>query len=342
MNFLIKKLLSFLILISFLSCASARSPMFEIVWRYLFTPDRSLPSLHDLNIVTLLPLVDCKEKIDVVDESKDGRDKVIDILRKKDGIISVQGRLYKIYSGVPKEISLLQEPITLYSGGYSNGRLPYAFSAYKGIKEKSIEGPCIVFEYPTDSRRAFNFGQNQDLHCVDLVYKDILKKYSTASIILKGGCKGAAIYLRFLAEKAEQGEPLENIKAVIANSPPVSVKSALKNIRNGGVLSHTLCRLVFPNYNPRAKTIMDAKAFPANIPVFLASLPHDTISDLSDIQAMTRHLTEQGAKIEHFVSQGIAWEYGKKVQLTHGQIGRASDYQKPLEDFLVKHGLRTE
>lgn len=313
-----------------------------VTYRWWFNPDRSFPTLDKLNIVTFLP-IDSRDDQDHVISESNGKNAIINLLKKKEGIISIQGQLYKIYSGIPDEIKTYNEPIFLYSGGYSNAGHPYAFSAYNGIKRSNIQGPCIVFEYATDTRRAFNFCQEQDLHCVTIAYEEIIKKHSEARIILKGACKGAAAYLRFLAEKASNNEPLDNIKALIAESPPISVKSALKHIRNGGIVSHTLCRFTLPNYNPALKTIMDATTFPTNIPILLASLPHDTISDLSDMKDMKKHLDTLGADIEHFVSCGTTEdENGNFITLNHGKLGRANDYQKALNKFFIKHELRQE
>jgi hypothetical protein len=306
------------------------------LYTWWFKPDRSLPSLDKLNIVTFLPIESCSDD-SVVNEADDGRDGVIDLLKKKDGVVEIEGKLYRIYNGIPEEIKNFKEPINLYLGGFSNSGYPHAFSIYKGIKEGTMIGPCIVFESVTDTRRTFNFCQEQDLHCVDIVYKDLIKKHAKARIILKGGCKGAAVYLRYLAEKAKHGG-LENIKALIANYPPISVKDALKDIRYGGALSHLFCRFTLPNYNPHSKTILDATDFPSDIPVLLSCLPkgNDRISDLDDMRRIRDHLESLGVNIELFVSKGIA-EDGKI--LGHGQLGRAKDYQEKILEFLGNHDL---
>jgi hypothetical protein len=62
-----------------------------------------MPSLDDLNIVSLLPIECCSDDY-VVSEAQDGKDRVINLLKKKDGIITIKGKLYKIYNKIPKKI----------------------------------------------------------------------------------------------------------------------------------------------------------------------------------------------------------------------------------------------
>lgn len=318
--------------------------LFESLYAVWFKPDCTMPSLDDLNIVSLLPIECCSDDY-VVSEAQDGKDRVINLLKKKDGIITIKGKLYKIYNKIPKKIRKYEEPINLYLGGFSNSNHPHAFSVYKAIKEGTMQGPCIVFECAPDAhRRTFNFCQEQDLECVDLVYNDLLEKHNDAQIILRGGCKGASVYLRFLAEKAENGKTLENIKACIANYPPISLKDALKDIRYGGVFSYWFCRFTLPNYNPNSKTILDATAFPTDIPVLLTCLPRgfDRITDLEDMERINEHLKSLRATIDLFVSEGYAKDdNGKQVKLGHGQLGRAKDYQKVVISFLKNQQLLT-
>lgn len=321
-------------------------PLLKVIslsYRWWVSPDHSLPTLEQLNMMTIVPVDDSDTLYTVVDEAKDGEAALIKILKRKDGVFRCQGQLYKVYSGIPDDMSMCQDAIVLYSPGYSNLGKPFALSAYKAIKLGIIQGSCVIFECSTDTRRAFNFCQDQDLHCINLACSALLEKHPEAKIILKGGSKGAALNLRFLAEKAERNEPLDNIKAVLADSPPLSVKDALKSIYTAGPISHFLCRLVLPNYNPHAKTIMDAQAFPRDIPVLISSLPYDSISDLNDMKKMVQHLQSLGANIEHFVSEGV-WrdDKGKTITLIHGKIGRAQDYQSNVKKFLAEHGLYKE
>lgn len=297
-----------------------------------FSADTSMPTLEQLNVVTFTPIQDAG-----LETVATNPDQVISTLKAKSGIIRVKEDLYRIQAGIPDTIKEQNRPITIYSGGYSNHGRPYGFCVYRAMQAGIIRGPCVVFNYATDTRRAFNFCQEQDLKCVDLVYQDLIEKHPEAQIILYGACKGATNKLRFLAEKAEQNKSLENIKAIIVESPALSPKLALQYWKNGGPISHWLCRLVLPNYRPdKLKTLFDANAFPTNIPVLLGSLPDDTISALPDITRMKSHLILLDADIQHFICTG------KDVEIRHGRIYQSEQWQHAVNEFLIKNSLRQQ
>lgn len=317
----------------------------ETLYKSLFEPERNFPTLEQLNIVTFLPIEHCADET-IVNEDMHGRSEIIKLLGQREGIIKVGSKLYSVHGDIPKEISTIKEPINLYLGGVSNACHPHAFSIYNGIKEGTMQGACVIFECP-ETRRTFNFCQELDLHCVELAYNDLLKKHADAQIILKGGCKGAATLLRFLAETAESGDAskLKNIKAFIASYPPISLKDALKDMSYGGPLSYWFCRFTLPNYDPYAKTIFDATAFPKDIPVLLSCLPQgfDRITDRDEMERTAKHLTSLGANVEFFVSEGYAQDSdGKEIKLCHGKLGKARDYQAKVKEFLAKHAPRNQ
>ncbi len=305
------------------------SDLYKGLWR---KPDTSLPTLDQLNVVSFIPVGKANNG-----EKNTPTYAVLKFLRQKNREdnqnLIINGIRYKIYWGIPegKDIKI---PITIYSGGYSNGAKPYAYCGYTAIKAGLVPGACVTFDFPTDTRRGFNFCQKQDLHCVKTVCNEIAKKYPKSPIILHGACKGATNNLRFLAKQAElpeQEKCMDNIKAVIAESPPLSVKKALEQTPLSWV-TLTLMRYIFPNYNPKAQTIMDAKKFPS-IPVLIASLPLDTISAQPDVIAVTLHLNKSSLNnnVELFTSD--------EDKIQHGQIGKAKDYQETIKKFLEKNKL---
>lgn len=293
-------------------------------WRQ---PNLALPSLQELNVVTFIPAGKSKDK-------NTAQDNVLKFLKNKSacGNLIINGTIYEIYRGIPKKINRTKKPISVYSGGFSfcNSSKSYAYSGYTAIKAGLIPGICVTFDFVTDTRKSFNFCQNQDLHCVKTVCNQIVEKNPHVSIILHGASKGAANNLRFLAELADNVKKekcLKNIKAVICESPPISVKKALQRTPLSPI-TLALMRIIFPNYKPNAKTIMDAKKFP-KIPVMIACLPKDTISDLDDVIAMHKHLYKNcNANIKLFIS--------REDELRHGKIGKAKDYQKAVKSFLEK------
>lgn len=287
-------------------------------------------SLEKLNIVTFLPIKECS--IQVAETQQD----IIAVLKQKAGVIKANNTLYQVHKNIPKEIADFQSPVTLYAGGYSNGRKPYAYCVYNAMNVGIINGPAVVFDYPTDaSIRDFNFCQDKDLSCLDCAYQELLRVHPNSAVILMGACKGASNKLRFLAESQDKKFDLKNIKALIAESPVISPYHALKN-QYGGHFAHWLMQKLFPSYDTKQlKTIMHATSFPSSIPVLLGSLPKDTVSELTDMIAMKKHLEDLGATMEHFVAQA------EDAQIRHGQIGKSKDWQVAVNRFLQEKGLKS-
>jgi len=183
---------------------------------YWFTPDRSFPTINKLNITTFLPIVSA-------DNQPIARTKpaILACMKKKSGIIEIKGKLYQLEAGIPEKINTF--PVcTIYSPGMLTSVISPAFFAYTSIKAENIpHGACIAFDYPTRARRSFNFCQEQDLHCLKTVYKELISKHPKAQVVLFGACIGATSILRMITTTEE---PLTNVKAVIVESPVISPK----------------------------------------------------------------------------------------------------------------------
>jgi len=289
-------------------------------------PDKSMPKLQQLNAVSFIPIKAVERSQDIT------REAALKFLRQNyvEGTMVINGTLYHVERGISDKLKTAQKPVTIYSGGYSHHCRPYSYGGHTAIRSGLVPGSCVTFEFATDTQRAFNFCQEQDLHCLQTMCGAVLEKHPHASLILHGACKGATNNLRFLAESSGKGSSIDNIKAVIAESPPISVSKALERTPLSCI---TLCVVpwVLPNYNPQQKTIMQAHSFP-QIPVLIASLPDDTISKLEDIQQLKEHLIRAcKGNVQHFVS--------RFAHLQHGKIREADDYQKAVGAFLVKAGL---
>jgi hypothetical protein len=298
-------------------------------WR---KPNLSLPNFDQLNVATFIP-------VGPSDQADTSRDEVLQILKQKNNVhgnIIIKGIEYSVQSEIPDALKTEQTPIFVYSGGYSNDGKPYAFCGYNAIKSGLVLNKiCVTFEFATDTRRGFNFCQQQDVHCVKTVCNKIVEINPDAKIVLHGGCKGATNNLQFLAEQAEADQKapcFNNIKAVLAESPPISVTTALRNTPLASV-TLLLMRGIFPNYNPYAKTIVNATKFP-QIPVMIGALPEDTISELKDAHAIRNHLTVNcNGNVQLFISQ--------ESEIRHGQIGKANDYKAAAQEFL-KNSLKSQ
>ncbi len=288
-------------------------------YRYWTTPDTSMPTLDELQVTTLIPVekpVDSTVRVYTIDQAD-----CLMKTKKFDLLVDIDGKLYRAQNGIPSNIKNFEQ-VSIYSGGFSNNCRPHASSVMRMIKQGSMHGACVTFNYAPDySRARFNFCQEQDTVCLDLVYQTLLEKNPNARVMLRGGCKGAANTLHFLAYKAAHGENVSNIKAAVIESAPLSVERALSHYP----LSHGLARLTFPNYDPKNKTMLDAKTMP-NIPLFFGRIPTDTIADAGDIAKMVRHVQQVGNK-------NNAWLFTARESIRHGLICKLKDYQLALNAF---------
>lgn len=299
---------------------------------YWTTPDAAKPELEDLDVRTFLPVDDAEDlpvlcaKAEILRAIKDGMG-VIQV-KKKNGS-GIEDRLYKICRGIPEEIKNQRNPLFIYSSGvYNSG--PSAYCVYREMRGGSITGPCVVFEYCTDTRRAFNFCQEQDQHCLKLVHDELLVKAPEAQIVLFGICKGASNALRFVAQKKANGERVDHIKALIAESPIVSWEQALSS----SPILRALSRLSLPNYHPdKLKTILMDTSFPETCRVLIGSTPGDEFSQLAHVQILKKHLEGCGATVDHFICEG------EDALIRHGKIGAAPSWQKRVNLFLEEQKL---
>jgi hypothetical protein len=333
-------------------CSTIRATVSDIwYWR---KPDTSFPTLDELNPVTFVPVgneMPMNKSLQRMSYPADTAPKIVLKILKKRPIprstIIIRGKTYTVQSGIlddssghksssplePCVVNLDQPmPISVYHGGYSNEGKPYAYCGYTAIKSGLIPGACVTFDLATNTRRRFNFCNDQSIGCVKTVCSEIKNKQPKAPIILHGACQGATNNLRFLTNQNKSGDPeklLPQIKAVIAESPSISTAKALAQTPFSW-LTLSLMPYIFPHYNPNAPTIMDDKPLSGNIPVLIASLPKDTISDLSDVNKMKQGLSK-GNNISLFVS--------KEEEIQHGQIGKALDYRKKARKFLETNNL---
>jgi len=296
---------------------------------YWLKPDRTFATLKQLNIVTFLPVSNSNGNC-VARTEKD----ILKILRKREGLIEINSTIYKLSKGIPEEISNITQPVTLFNCGYPS--LPQkvnnmAYRAHIFIKAGLIQGPCVVYDYPHDTRKGVNFCQEQDLHVFGCAYNSLIEKNPQAKIILYGICKSATISLLFLAKNSDHNN-FENIKAIIAESPLISFRQILKNFGCDNRFSHALVKMFLPNFNLQPTTIFDAQAFPENIPVLIGNLPHDRITTHTDVTSIVNHLTKLNVHVEHFVSN--------KSHLKHGRLGQDSDFKTKVIEFLQQHQLR--
>ncbi|MGC2310577.1 MAG: hypothetical protein WA432_03090 [Candidatus Babeliaceae bacterium] len=300
-------------------------------YRWLRTPHTELPNLDQLNVVSFLPVE--RTDLDSKDIIQSGNSKEIKkLLRQKNinAILLINNQLFKVQNNIPDDIKN-HSHVSIYSRGCS---LKGASSTYIALKVGTINGACISFDYDvTDTLKAFNFCQKQDLHCLDLVYKGLLAKNPNAQVLLHGLCKGGTNILRYIAEKTEQSKQneLSNIKAIIIESPPISVEKIICNYP-GFPLSHSFLRLILPNYDYQAKTILDAQKMPSNIPLLIGRIKVDKICTYEETSNLVKHLNKIGCKDN-------LWLFTSQEKVGHAFMGKAQDLRQTVNAFLKQNGF---
>ncbi len=293
---------------------------------WLRKPDKKLPSYESLKAVSFV-------KVGSTQEQDTPKNTVVRLLKNKsiNCNLVINGIKYSVQHGLQNALSTSSQPITVYSPGIWNHFKPYAYNGYIQIKSGFVPDSLVCFNYVTDARRAFNFCQQQDIHALKTICSKVINANPQADLILHGASKGATTILRFLAESSHDSESakiIDHVSVVVAESPAISVEKALKHWIPER-LTRLLARFLLPNYNYKGKTIMDTTGFP-NIPILIASLAYDTISDLDDVETMIKKLNSQcSACIKSFVS--------KNEELKHGSIGKDEAYQKHHKEFLKEH-----
>jgi predicted esterase len=126
------------------------------------------------------------------------------------------------------------------------------YNAHQYVCGGAIFMPCVTFDYPDDAKY-FNFGQDIDQACLEVMYAQVKQVNPTAELILFGDCRGAHSVLRFLTKHPEASD------TIILASPLVSARDLIERISSsylwmlGGFGPNVLKNFMgwyFPNYNP--------------------------------------------------------------------------------------------
>lgn len=343
-----KKVLSFLLVISVLLCSSnmrsiSPSAVKQVIFRGIFavaaariaqcmyrmfvTPDTRMPDLASLGAMTFTPIFG-EEPVDpsiVIIKEKNAIKKALWNPEKFEKvIIAINDQLFLVQHGIDPKLKDYPH-VTIRCGGYCD---PKAYAAYVGLKAGNINGACVVFDFPTSTRAAFNYCQKQDIHCLELIYQELLKLNPAINVLFSGACKGATNILRFLAGKAAAGESTTNIKVATLESPTISPEHANEQ----WPLVNRLMPMIFPNYNPYGTTILNATRMPA-VPILIGRLPKDSVSKYHHTSLLVAHLRKIASDANIYLLTTVHSE------IVHGQLGKAKDYQKVLTEFFKHHGL---
>ena len=245
----------------------------------------------------------------------------------------VQGTLYIYVSGLARRES--STPYLYPSNG--------AATSYK-LYERGIikDAPCVSFAGPTQWRRTVNFGQELDQQCLDMVYKEVVRKNPLAKIVIIGVCIGATTVLNYLANPEIGGaEKFSHLDSVILQSPYISFDEVTKHMSNKYMPTGLkwLLPSVFQRWFINAKTDQTKEQvlgtynkIPKHVKVFTCYLKGCWVCDVENIDATKARLTSQLAQTPEFFEST-----GPGVQ--HGRLFSHEPTQQAIRGFLQKHKL---
>ncbi len=321
-----------------------------IVGKHIPTvPKNLVPKLENLNELTMSPISSCpKNKLRTIDEVctaiRDGKNKINNKKCVEIKLPPEDKIFYKLSIKIPsRDNGIISITVPSYAGLSGNARYKYAGSgAYTTFKyiQAGLYAPnssLISFDGQLSYRAYFNYGQQLDQACLNTIYEQTIKNNPKAKIVLYGSCKGASTILNYLTNPEYQKNKFENIKAVILESPSISLESITKHIAKNHlpkslqpVLPH-LFGAFFPNYKWGAPTMIDyASNLPNHIPILIGYLQQDKTANYRDVLKIYEVFEKAGKnKIQLFKSSNTL--------LKHGHLSKANDFQQRVQEFLKQN-----
>jgi fermentation-respiration switch protein FrsA (DUF1100 family) len=207
-------------------------------------------------------------------------------------------------------------------------------TAYKSVRDMIITSPCIIFDYP-DGRKYSNFGQSLDEKCLELIYTKTREYNPTTDIVLIGECRGTQTILKLASRK------LPNIKALILESPMISVKGVTEHLANnyvrwlpyGHKIAYRILTWIYPNYKEHEDDITTyLPQIPAELPILLIHTKNDKFVATSKVNKLIVDLHTSGHENVYYLL--IEDEQAKHAALTYN-----SQFQYITHAFLKKYNL---
>lgn len=275
-----------------------------VTLKWFRTPDTKDYKFEDLNVRTIRTAQANENTLKVDDVKKF-------LWQKTKEKINFQPKEEKQAYEIANDIELTSkdDKVTIAVGGFlhkiafrncSNG----APSGHAFLRDAIIEGPCITYDNVNDTRAGYSFGGKQDIDNLNSVIKAVVKKNPDISITIIANCKGGTVTHNCLAKAEENGETyLKNIKGVIFDSTPISLDHTIRN-QPLYCISHYFYRLIFPNYDYKAPTILDAKKYPKDIPILIGEVKDDVTAPHEDVDKIQQKLSDLGnTKIERYIRE---------------------------------------
>ena len=244
-----------------------------------------------------------------------------------------------VVSGV---VPVKDEVIFVYAGGWAGrpGSAHYKvegqglYSAYVNQKAGVMPGVCVCFDHITHVRSQATFGQMPDQYCLLLVMQEVRRVNPHASIVLVGSCAGAMTVINFIAEHPEK---LQNVQAVILESPSISIERIEAHIMQShfGKFGKNLPRFFkhyFSTYDPQALTILSTSCnIPHDLPILIGAITHDKTAAYGDVEKIVTALRDSRHDHVHL--------YSTDEPAKHGQLGKTEGWVAAIREFLYTYGI---
>lgn len=304
------------------------------------------PTVKNTQTITLNPLnnnIHSNSSLSVkkiVTEIKEGHNINTDIPIRHKNTHEIK-KLMHITSGINPD----NETIFVVSHGYPPG-LKSAFfekiskgngilTAYKYIRDNIINGTCITFDY-NDIRKISNWGQTIDTACLETVCSNILQYNPKAKLVLIGECRGAKTILQYIAQNPKISE---NIKAVILESPMISVKDMIYHVFShythwlpgSSATAYFIFKCFYPNYNEKNDDILPyLEHLPKNLPIFIGHTKNDPLIPFDNITILINGLKNNNVGHIYFLLLDNA---------KHSMLTLTEEFQQAVNAFLHKYNL---
>jgi len=313
------------------------------VYRWLSTPEQFTPTIENLNTLTIRPI-----------NNHNGLPTyTIETIVKKINKNTLPEKTYLAIDHtraavVRKGIVLDQhdQTVFIFSRGYAQTNKPGTNDDYiqhggcaKHVHTQFHDNiinncPCITFDYP-DQRRCFNFGQETDLACLNLVYQKTIESYPDVKIILVGDCRGGKAALSYATQKPK------NLQAIVLMSPFVSAHELTEQLarnylswvpRSSGLLQ-TFFSCYFPNYDTSKENLFEVlDTIDPTLPIFIGHRKNDKLVADATINRLVDTLKNTGNPHVHlFVVQDDC--------ATHSRLTPIGDFQQGVNMFLQSYAL---
>lgn len=310
------------------------------------------PTLANLNTISLMPCDYAAPEVSL------STSELVSIINqnalKEDSYLMVPRDAEILYWQVSLGVDALQadEPVFVYSRGYAGAEKPeHSKSKPKQrglcsipkrgggvvvgaqwLKNKVINGPCVIFDYP-DTRSYFDFGLTNDQRSLECIYQAVSQK--TDRIVFFGNCRGSKALLTYLS----RSQP-DKVAAVILDAPFLDLKQFTKEIEKNYAkrlpFADKIARKIITSWYPNYKAqfdlqINELKRIPQHIPIFIGHLKNDALVSNIMIQNMVKILRDSG----HTVYLLVIDDKTK----SHSRLYQTAPFTQAVNAFLKAYDL---